>query len=75
MNKFYTPVSKKVFMKDNSNTSHTAHPIPLVSARLAVFSESEQSEQLNDGQLKSLTGGDDISARELYGKQFSFKPQ
>lgn len=67
-------MSKKVFIKDNSNTSHTARLIPLVSAKLAIFSESEQFEQLNDDQLKSLTGGDDISARELYGKQFSFKP-
>ena len=75
MGKFYVPVDKKVFIKDNSSGgSHTAHLIPLINARCAVYSETEDGDKLNAGLIKSLTGGDEISARQLYGTQFSFRP-
>jgi P4 family phage/plasmid primase-like protien len=67
-------VDKKVFIKTENNSSHTAHLIPLVNCRLALYSESEKKDKLNESLLKALTGDDPISARALYGKQFTFKP-
>jgi P4 family phage/plasmid primase-like protien len=74
MNKLAVTVDKKVFVKTDSGSNHTAHLIPLVGARAAVMSEMSENEELNDKTIKQLTGGDEISARQLYGKQFNFKP-
>ena len=53
----------------------TPELIPLITARLAVFSESESGAKLNSTRIKNLTGSDKISARQLYGKQITFRPQ
>jgi putative DNA primase/helicase len=74
MNKFYVTASKKVFIKQEGGSSHTSHLIPLMNARLAVLSETEEGDTLNAGTIKNITGNDEISARQLYGVQFSFKP-
>ena len=75
LDKFYISADKKIFIKQERGSSHTAHLIPLVNARIAVLSETEEGEKLNESLIKALTGNDSISARELYGKQFSFKPR
>jgi P4 family phage/plasmid primase-like protien len=74
LDKFYITADKKIFIKQERGSAHTAHLMPLVNARLAVLSETEEGEKLNESLIKALTGNDSISARELYGKQFSFKP-
>lgn len=75
MGKLCVSVEKKVFIKDNGHgAGHTAHLIPLIGSRLAIFSETEDTDELNESTIKQLTGGDMISARQLYGKQFQFKP-
>ena len=44
-------------------------------ARLITIPEGKQGRQLDEGILKNLTGGsDDVTARYLYGREFSFKP-
>jgi putative DNA primase/helicase len=53
----------------------TPELIPLMTARLSVFAESEKKEKLNAVRVKSLTGNDDISARALYGNQVTFRPK
>jgi putative DNA primase/helicase len=53
----------------------TPHLVPLVNARMGMFTESEDSERLNEGFLKAWSGLDTISARPLYRKQFEFEPQ
>lgn len=74
MNKLFTAASKEVFIKEKKSSGHTEHLMPLMNARLAVYSESDKKETLNESLLKSLTGGDSISIRAIYGKQFSFRP-
>jgi len=74
LNKFYIAADKKIFIRQEKGSSHTAHLMPLIGARLAVLSETEEGEKLNESLIKALTGNDTISARELYGKQFAFKP-
>lgn len=43
-------------------------------SRLVVAAESGQGRRLDEATLKSLTGGDTIAARFLYGEHFEFKP-
>jgi putative DNA primase/helicase len=70
-----TTTDKKVFIKSElSSNSHTEHLVNLVGKRIAVFSESEENDTLNEAQLKMITSGDQISARRIYGSEFSFKP-
>ena len=47
----------------------------LVGLRLAFSTETNDEAAMAEGLLKALTGGDSISTRQLYGKQFSFMPQ
>ena len=47
----------------------------LVGARLALTTETEDGAALAESLIKSLTAGDTISARPLYGKPFNFAPQ
>ena len=46
----------------------------LVGRRLISAVEACEATQLDEGRIKSLTGGDTITARHLFGKHFSFVP-
>lgn len=43
--------------------------------RFITMAESDASGKLDEGAIKQLTGGEEISARELYEKSFTFTPQ
>ena len=43
-------------------------------ARLVIASEGEEGAQLAESRVKTLTGGDRVSARFLYGELFTFTP-
>ena len=43
--------------------------------RFAVLQEPEGNSQINSGILKEMSGGDQITARELYKMPVTFKPQ
>jgi putative DNA primase/helicase len=47
----------------------------LAGARLVRSSEVGDHKRLNEGLIKSLTGGDIITARYLYSEDFEFRPQ
>jgi putative DNA primase/helicase len=47
----------------------------LAGSRLVRSSEVGDHKRLNEGLIKSLTGGDIITARFLYSEDFEFKPQ
>ena len=47
----------------------------LVSRRVVTASETEDGSRINDARVKSLTGQDPITARELYHPQFTFTPE
>jgi len=78
---FYIAANKDVFIKANSKSHHGASSMPsphlmdLKVGRMAVFSESEEGEELNEGKLKELTGGDTINARALFKNNESFISQ
>ena len=47
----------------------------LKGARLVTTSETDEGVFLNESLIKQLTGGDAITARFLYGKEFEFRPE
>lgn len=58
-------------------SSNAAKPelAPMRNKRFVVFQEPEKNENVNVGYMKQLTGGDVITARNLYEKEIEFKPQ
>ena len=46
----------------------------LQGKRLVWGSETRQGDKLNIAQIKLLTGGGEVSARQLHGRQYSFSP-
>lgn len=46
----------------------------LSGLRLVVCSEVSQSSRFDEAKVKLLTGGDQLTARHLYGRHFTFKP-
>lgn len=54
--------------------SHTEEVAGLAGVRLAICSEVGHDTKWDEEKIKFLTGGDSITARHLYGKQFNFKP-
>jgi phage/plasmid-associated DNA primase len=57
---------------DKRSTAATPELVPLKDARLSVMSESNEGEALNEARLKSITGGDEIYARDLYKSSITF---
>ncbi len=70
-------VSNDVFLtpeRFRGGGAATPHLCDLQGKRLVWGSETKQGDKLNIAQIKLLTGGGAISARPLYGKQYSFTP-
>jgi putative DNA primase/helicase len=56
---------------------HDPHPERLAvlrGRRLVISAELEQRAVLAESMVKTLTGGDTVSARELYGRRFNYRP-
>ena len=70
-------VSTDLFLaqdKFRAGGAPTPHLVDLQGKRMAWGSETKQGDKLNIAQIKLLTGGGDISARQLQGRQYSFTP-
>lgn len=52
----------------------TPHLVDLQGKRVVWGSETKPGDKLNVAQIKHVTGGGDIPARQIYGKSYSFKP-
>lgn len=48
--------------------------VKMAGARLITAQESENGQRFAEAKIKSLTGGDEVTGRPLYGVLFSFKP-
>ena len=60
-----------------TQSQHEPHPERIASLRgrrLVTCYELENRAMLAEGLVKTLTGGDRLSARELYGRRFDFAP-
>jgi putative DNA primase/helicase len=58
----------------NARTSIPNDLAGLVSKRFVTASETSENVKLNEGRVKSLSGGDRCTARRLYGEFFEFDP-
>ncbi len=47
----------------------------LRGARLVVVSESDDMRRLAEGRVKQITGGDEVTCRHLYGRDFTYRPE
>ncbi|MCB0030091.1 MAG: bifunctional DNA primase/polymerase, partial [Anaerolineales bacterium] len=73
----YAKTAQADTLMQKSNTSGAeASPdlARLDGSRSVFFSEGNRGSKFDEGLVKQLTGGDAITARELYGKPFEFKP-
>ncbi|GAX07084.1 phage primase [Secundilactobacillus pentosiphilus] len=62
-------------MVKQSSGSANSDIARLEGARLVTSSEPNDGLRLDEGLVKQLTGGDTVTARFLYGKEFEFKPE
>ena len=70
-------VSNDVIIGQSHNrTAGTAQPhlVSLRGKRIAYTSETADGDQMSAAQVKLITGGDAITARDLYEKQVTFTP-
>ncbi len=64
---YFIQADKEVFLKvDGRKGGNSSFLAELKGKRMAVFSETEIDDKLNEGQIKALTGGDRIKAKPLY---------
>ena len=65
--------SEAVQAKDRGSVPNDVAQLP--GKRLVVASELEAGRRMAESLVKDLTGGDDLSARFLFGEWFTFHPQ
>ena len=66
-----------VFLTGRKTNSSNASPemADKKGIRMCVMDEPNKGDKMNIGLMKNLTGGDEVTARALYGNQIYFKPQ
>jgi putative DNA primase/helicase len=66
----------ETFLADDRRRGGDATPdvVRLLSTRLALASEPEASSRLSESRVKTITGGEMITARRLFKDQFEFMP-
>lgn len=75
MGEYLTTARFDTFLKKDYNASSPRDDVAmLVGARAVVALESDESKMLDAALIKSLSGGDKIVARKLYGENFAFTP-
>ena len=67
--------AETILMRSSNQGQATSDIARLKGARLVTTIEPNEGVRLNEGLIKQLTGGDTVTARFLYGKEFEFKPE
>jgi len=76
LGKYLQPCPTALFTKvKQSGSQASPDVIKLKGVRVASITEPEETETLQEGFFKKLTGGDMVEARGIYEKQIEFKPQ
>ena len=70
---YYVTPDKSLLIQKR-HEQHATVKARLFRTRLAVASETEQRERLNEAQMKNLTGGDPINARRMREDEWEFEP-
>lgn len=70
---YATTIPGEAFLKSaKSDPRNTFARLPGV--RFAIGSEMDEQQPLAEGVIKSLTGGEELTARKLYRDEFTFRP-
>lgn len=69
-----TMQAESIMIRQTSGTANS-DIARLEGARLVISSEPNEGVRLDEGLVKQLTGGDKVTARFLYGKEFEFEPE
>jgi P4 family phage/plasmid primase-like protien len=72
---FYALPEQALCKRIDNPTSATPFIADLRGKRMAMTTEPEESENLMEGTIKKMTGGDKLTGRALYGNPITFKPQ
>lgn len=62
------------FLQKDRSSGHTAEIARLAGSRLVVSIEMDEGKRLAEALVKTMTGGDEITARHMYSKSFGFDP-
>ena len=68
-----SPVTLITGKRESANSANSALA-SIINKRAVIMQEPEANEMIQAGVMKSLTGGDTISTRELNSSQMEFKP-
>lgn len=74
---YATSADVEMFLRSQRpRTAQEANPAmaALVGRRLVMSPEPPKGRQWDEGLIKRLTGGDTMTTREMYGRNFDFKP-
>jgi len=70
----YKQVMKQVFIS-SKNSSNGVEALEIKDCRMAILTETNDKEALNESFIKNITGGDPYTARGLYKDPITFNPQ
>ena len=71
---YATVAPMETFVENKFGVSHPTELAMLRGARLVTAQETEEGKSWNETRIKSLTGGDPITARLMYKDFFTFNP-
>lgn len=71
----YCATAKIEMLMESRIERHTEELASLAGARMVRTSEPDEGARWNEAMLKLITGRDTVSARRLYEKQFTFRPE
>jgi len=74
MGTYATVAPMETFVENKFGVSHPTELAMLRGARLVTAQETEEGKSWNETRIKSLTGGDPITARLMYKDFFTFNP-
>lgn len=75
MGDYATNIQPETIMVQNRQSGANSDIARLKGARFVTTVEPNQGARINEGLLKQLTGGDTVTARHLYGKEFEFEAE
>jgi putative DNA primase/helicase len=70
----YSKVATMDTFLEQRFSKHSSELAFLQGARLVTSQEVDSGSRWNESRIKTLTGGDPITAREMYGSEFTFYP-
>lgn len=75
MGDYASTVPIEVLMERKGGVNIETTVARIKGARLIHASESEHDDQINEGLIKQITGGEKVVGRFLYGNQFEYYPE